>query len=133
MNLKWKPAQISLELSRRFFGPDRAEITKRSNNIGPDIDDATHKCNHPSTDYIFATNSGEKSLADLFVTFGFGSLSQIAMGPALKTFTRGMFDFAETIVVITLVCLLAAIASILLPCALLLELTVLRPYRRIGN
>src|SRR5262245_40448849 len=32
MNLKWKPTQISFELSRCFFGPDRAEITKGSND-----------------------------------------------------------------------------------------------------
>jgi hypothetical protein len=43
MNLKWKPTQISLEPFRRLFGPDRAEITKRSNNVGPDVDDATHQ------------------------------------------------------------------------------------------
>jgi hypothetical protein len=73
--------------------------------------------------------------AVLFVTFGFGCLSQITMSLAFRVFTRGMFDFAEIIVVITLVCLLAAIASILLPCAALLELTVLRPHRvrHIGN
>jgi hypothetical protein len=48
---------------------------------------------------------------------------------------RGILDFAEIIVGVTLVCLLAAIASILLPCAALLEWTVLRPHRvrRIGN
>jgi len=40
-----------------------------------------------------------------------------------------MFGFAEIMAVVTLVCLLAAIASILLPCAALLELTVLRPHR----
>jgi len=59
----------------------------------------------------------------------------MAMGPALRVFTRGMFGFAQIVVVVTLVCLLAAIASILLPCAALLELTVLRPYRvrHIGN
>ena len=66
---------------------------------------------------------------DLFVTFGFGSLSQITMSPVLRVFTRGMYSFAEIIAVVTLVCLLAAIASILLPCAALLELTVLRPHR----
>jgi hypothetical protein len=43
MNLKWKPTQISLEPFRRLFGPDRAEVTKGSNNVGPDVDDATHK------------------------------------------------------------------------------------------
>jgi hypothetical protein len=48
--------------------------------------------------------------ADLFVTLGFGSLSQVAMGSALRVFTRGMFGFAEIIVIVTLVCLLAAIA-----------------------
>jgi len=51
MNLKWKPTQISLELSRRLFGPDRAEVAKRSNNVGPDVDDAIHKCADGSTDY----------------------------------------------------------------------------------
>jgi hypothetical protein len=55
MNLKWKPTQISLELSRRLFGPDRAEVTERSNNVGPDIDDAIHKRGHRSTDYVVAT------------------------------------------------------------------------------
>lgn len=55
MNLKWKPTQISLKLSRRLFGPDRAEVTERSNNVGPDIDDAIHKRGHRSTDYIVAT------------------------------------------------------------------------------
>jgi hypothetical protein len=73
--------------------------------------------------------------ADLFVTLGFGSLSQIAMSSALRVFTRGMFGFAEIIVVVTFVCLLAAIASILLPCTALLEWTALRPdrARHIGN
>jgi hypothetical protein len=51
MNLKWKPTQISLELSRRLFGPDRAEVAKRSNNVGPNVDDAIHKCADGSTDY----------------------------------------------------------------------------------
>lgn len=50
MNFKWKPTQTSLELFRRRFGPDRAEITKRSDNVGPDVDDAIHKCAHRSTD-----------------------------------------------------------------------------------
>jgi hypothetical protein len=46
-----------------------------------------------------------------------------------------MFGFAEIIVVVTFVCLLAAIASIVLPCAALLEWTALRPdrARHIGN
>ena len=72
---------------------------------------------------------------DLFVTFGFGSLSHIVMNPALRVFMRGIFGFAEIIVIVTLICLLAAIASILLPCAALLELTVLRPHRvrSVGN
>jgi hypothetical protein len=48
--------------------------------------------------------------ADLFVTLGFGSLSQIAMSSALRVVTRGMFGFVEIIVVVTLVYLLAAIA-----------------------
>jgi hypothetical protein len=73
--------------------------------------------------------------ADLFVTLGFGSVSQIAMSSALRVFTRGMFGFAEIIVVATFVCLLVAIAAIALPCAALLEWTALRPdrARRIGN
>jgi|ERR1700756_1754780 hypothetical protein len=73
--------------------------------------------------------------ADLFVTLGFGSRSQIAMSSALRVFKRGMLGFAEIIVGVSLVCLLAAIASILLPCAALLEWTVLRPHRarHIGN
>ena len=73
--------------------------------------------------------------ADLFVTLGFGSLSQIAMSSAFRVVTRGMFGFAEIIVVVAFVCLLAAIASIALPCAALLEWTALRPdrARRIGN
>ena len=74
-------------------------------------------------------------LGRFVVTLGFSSLSQMAMGPALRMFTRGMFGFAEIMVVITLICLLAAIASILLPGAMLLELTVLRPHRvrRVGT
>ena len=47
---------------------------------------------------------------DLFVTLGFGSLSQIAMSSPLRVFTRGMFGFAEIIVIVIFVCLLAAIA-----------------------
>jgi hypothetical protein len=50
MNLKWKPTQISLQLSRRLFGPDRAKITKRSNNIRPDVDDVIHKRGHRNTE-----------------------------------------------------------------------------------
>ena len=77
----------------------------------------------------------KRAWADLFVTLGFGSVSQIAMSSALRVFTRGMFGFAEIMVVATFVCLLAAIASIALPCAALLEWTALRPdrARRIGN
>jgi hypothetical protein len=41
MDLKRKPTQVSLQFSRRF-GPDRGEIAKRSNNVGPDVDYATH-------------------------------------------------------------------------------------------
>ena len=72
----------------------------------------------------------------LFVTLGFGSLSQIAMSSALRVFTRGMFGFAEIIVVVTLVYLLAAIA--LLNSFVLSrtnERTALRPHRarHIGN
>jgi len=72
---------------------------------------------------------------DLFVTLGFGSLSHIVMNPALRVFKRGIFGFAEIIVIVILICLLAATASILLPCAALLELTVLRPHRvrSVGN
>ena len=74
--------------------------------------------------------------ADLFVTLGFGSLSQIAMSSALRVFTRGMFVFAEITVVVTLVYLLAAIAllnSFALDRAN--ERTALRPHRarHIGN
>jgi hypothetical protein len=54
MNLKRKPTQISLEVSRGLFGPDRAEITKRSNNVRPDVDDAIQNCDHRSTDYSVA-------------------------------------------------------------------------------
>jgi hypothetical protein len=46
----------------------------------------------------------------LFVTLGFGSLSQIAMRSALRVFTRELFGFAEIIVVVALVYFLAAIA-----------------------
>jgi hypothetical protein len=42
MNLKGKPTQVGLQFSRRLFGPDRAEIAERSNNVGPDVDYATH-------------------------------------------------------------------------------------------
>jgi hypothetical protein len=55
MNLKWKPTQISLELPRRLFGPDRAEVTKWSNHVGPDVDNATHKYGDRSTNYIVLT------------------------------------------------------------------------------
>jgi hypothetical protein len=77
----------------------------------------------------------KRGWADLLVTLRFGCLSQIAMSSTLRVFTRGMFGFAEIIVVVTFVCLLAAIASILLPCAALLEWTALRPDRapHIGN
>src|SRR5579863_2912716 len=40
MKLERKPAQLCVELARRSFGPDRAEIAIRSNNVGPDVDDA---------------------------------------------------------------------------------------------
>jgi hypothetical protein len=46
----------------------------------------------------------------LFVTLGFGSLSQIAMRCSLRVFTRELFGFAEIIVVVALVYFLAAIA-----------------------
>jgi hypothetical protein len=42
MDLKGKPTQISLQFSRRLFGPDRAEIAERSNNVGPNVDYAIH-------------------------------------------------------------------------------------------
>jgi hypothetical protein len=42
MNLKGNPTQVSFQLPRGLLGPDRAEVTKRSNNVGPDVDDATH-------------------------------------------------------------------------------------------
>ena len=77
---------------------------------------------------------GKTGLADLFVTLGFGSLSQTAMTSALRVFRREMFVLTEIMVVLTFVCLLAAIAAIALPCAALLEWTALRPdrARRIG-
>ncbi len=40
MQLEGKPAQLCVELSCSLFGPDRAEIAVRSNNVGPDVDDA---------------------------------------------------------------------------------------------
>ena len=91
---------------------------------------------HVAGSIVTGINALKKRVwADLFVTLGFGSLSQIAMSSALRVFTRGMFGFAEIIVVVTFVCLLVAIASILLPCAALLEWTALRPdrARHIGN
>jgi len=68
--------------------------------------------------------------ADLFVTLGFGSLSQIAMSSALRVFTRGMFGFAEITVIVTLVCLLAAIALLnSFASGRTNERTALRPHR----
>jgi hypothetical protein len=65
---------------------------------------------HVASCIVTAINGLKKRVwADLFVTLGFDSLSQIAMSSALRVFTRGMFGFAEIIVVVTLVCLLAAI------------------------
>ena len=91
---------------------------------------------HVAGGIVTGINALEKRVwADLLVTLGFGSLSQIAMSSALRVFTRGMFGFAEIIIVVAFVCLLAAIASIALPCAALLEWTALRPdrARHIGN
>ena len=91
---------------------------------------------HVAGSIVTGINALKKRVwADLFVTLGFGSLSQIAMSSALRVFTRGMFGFAEIIVVVTFVCLLVAIALISLPCAALLEWTALRPDRArlIGN
>jgi hypothetical protein len=88
------------------------------------------RLNHVGSGIVTGINALKKRVwADLFVTLGFGSLSQIVMSSALRVFTRGMFCFAEIIVVVSFVCLLAAIASILLPCAALLEWTALRPDR----
>jgi hypothetical protein len=42
MNLERKPTEFRLQFARRSFGPDRAEITKRSNNVSPNVDDAIH-------------------------------------------------------------------------------------------
>jgi hypothetical protein len=42
MDLERKHSQRSLELSRRFFGPDRAEVAKGSNDVGPQVNDAIH-------------------------------------------------------------------------------------------
>jgi hypothetical protein len=64
------------------------------------------KRKHVAPSYPIGNQRVEKTVwADLFVTSGFGSLSQIAMSSALRVFTRGMFDFAEIIVVVTLVLL----------------------------
>lgn len=54
-----KPTQISLELSRRFFGPDRAEVTKRSDYVRPDVDDTLHNRDQPTTDYIPRDKHGD--------------------------------------------------------------------------
>jgi hypothetical protein len=74
MNLKWKPAQVSIELSRRLLGPDRAKITKRSNYVRPDVDEAIHSCDHPSTEYVGATKIA-KSQHHLSKTIKSGDLT----------------------------------------------------------
>jgi hypothetical protein len=95
------------------------------------------RLDHVASRIVTGINGLKKQAwADLFVTLGFGSLSQIAMSSALRVFTRGMFGFAEIIVVVTLVYLLAAIA--LLNSFVLSrtnERTALRPHRarHIGN
>ena len=67
------------------------------------------RLDHVASRIVTGINGLKKQAwADLFVTLGFGSLSQIAMSSALRVFTRGMFGFAEIIVVVTLVYLLAA-------------------------
>jgi hypothetical protein len=69
------------------------------------------RLNHVADRIVTGINGLKKRVwADLFVTLGFGSLSQVAMSSALRVFTRGMFGFAEIVVIVTLVCLLAAIA-----------------------
>jgi hypothetical protein len=95
------------------------------------------RVDHVASCIVTAINGLKKRVwADLFVTLGFDSLSQIAMSSALRVFTRGMFGFAEIIVVVTLVCLLAAIA-LLNSFALrrVPERTALRPHqaRHIGK
>jgi hypothetical protein len=42
MDLERKHTQRRLEFSRCFVGPDRAEVAKRSNDVGPHVDDAIH-------------------------------------------------------------------------------------------
>jgi hypothetical protein len=42
MDFEWKHTQRSLEFSRCFVGPDRAEIAKWSNDVGPHVDNAIH-------------------------------------------------------------------------------------------
>jgi hypothetical protein len=103
---------------------------------GPELSRVLVCFDHVAGGIVTGTNAWKKrGWADLFVTSGFGSLSQLAMSSALRVFMRGMFGFAEIIVVVTSVCMLAAIGLILLPCAALLEWTAFRPYRarHIGN
>jgi hypothetical protein len=112
MNLKWKPAQSRLELSRRLFGPGRAEVTKSSNNVGPNVDDAIH--GHVITVARVLHNresTGKSAYADLFVTLRLDFLFLLVMSPAVRTFTRGMFGFAKIIVIDVSVCLLSAIVQ----------------------
>jgi hypothetical protein len=95
------------------------------------------RLDHVASVIVTGINGLKKRVwADLFVTLGVGSLSQIAMSSAVRVFTRGMFSFAEIIVVVTLVYLLAAIA-LLNSFALgrVNERTTFRPHRarRIGN
>jgi hypothetical protein len=58
MDLKRKPTQVSFQFSRRLFGPDRAEIAERSNNVGPDVDYATH-------DLIIITRAVHNEVSEL--------------------------------------------------------------------
>jgi hypothetical protein len=95
------------------------------------------RLDHVASVIVTGINGLKKRVwADLFVTLGVGSLSQIAMSSAVRVFTRGMFSFAEIIVVVTLVYLLAAIA-LLNSFALgrVNEWTTFRPHRarHIGN
>ena len=90
------------------------------------------RLDHVASGIVTGINGWKKRVwANLFVTLGFGSLSQVAMSSALRVFTRGMLGFAEIIVVVTLVYLFAAIA-LLNSFALRLsanERTALRPHR----
>jgi hypothetical protein len=62
MDLERKHTQLSLEFSRRFVGPDRADVAKRSNDVGPQVDDAIHgfareRTNEHYVEYIEIQNN----------------------------------------------------------------------------